>query len=72
VYGVPAGTAGGATSRYAVLSDPELLPGQPPEIVSGVLAQECLAILQRPRRPGAATHVAYQCISTAHVPMPLR
>jgi tRNA(adenine34) deaminase len=50
VYGIPAGTAGGATSRYAVLSDPELGPDPPPEIVSGVLAEECLAILNASRR----------------------
>ena len=49
VYGIPAGRAGGATSQYPVLSDPELIGGQPPEIVSGVLARECLDILQRPR-----------------------
>jgi tRNA(adenine34) deaminase len=72
VYGVPAGTAGGATSRYTILSDPDLLPGQPPEIVSGVLAQECLAILQRPRRPQVAAPAAGQCISTSHVPIPPR
>jgi tRNA(adenine34) deaminase len=50
VYGVPAGQAGGVTSRYAILTD-EDLPGwpRPPEIVSGVLAPECLEILKRPR-----------------------
>jgi tRNA(adenine34) deaminase len=50
VYGVPAGQAGGVTSRYAILTDADL-PGWlwPPEIVSGVLALECLEILKRPR-----------------------
>jgi tRNA(adenine34) deaminase len=47
VYGVPAGQAGGSTSRYAILQD-AALAGWPvtPEIVSGILADECLALLQ--------------------------
>lgn len=51
VYGVPAGQAGGLTSRYAILSD-SALPGwpAPPEIVSGVLAEECRALLQERKR----------------------
>jgi|SRR6476661_8134614 len=54
VYGVPAGQAGGATSRYALLADPELAGWPaPPEILPGVLAEECLALLRerRPPRP---------------------
>lgn len=47
VYGIPAGQAGGVTSRYAILADSELARWPaPPEIVSGVLAEECLALLQ--------------------------
>ncbi len=48
VYGAPAGQLGGVTSDYAVLVDPALggCP-PPPEVVSGVLAQECLEMLQR-------------------------
>jgi tRNA(adenine34) deaminase len=49
VYGIRAGRAGGVTSKYPLLNDPELIGGQPPEIVSGVLAQECLDVLQRRR-----------------------
>jgi tRNA(adenine34) deaminase len=47
VYGIPAGQAGGVTSRYAILADAELArwPG-PPEIISGVLAEECSALLR--------------------------
>jgi hypothetical protein len=42
---------GGATSRYAILEDPELAGWPaPPEIVAGVLAEECLALLREPRR----------------------
>ncbi len=54
VYGVPAGQAGGATSRYAILTDLELAGWPaPPEILPGVLAEECLALLRerRPPRP---------------------
>jgi tRNA(adenine34) deaminase len=51
VYGVPAGQVGGATSRYAILEDPELTGWPAPlEIVAGVLAEECLALLREPRR----------------------
>jgi len=47
VYGVPAGQAGGSTSRYSILEDPALTgwPG-PPEIISGILADECRVLLQ--------------------------
>lgn len=46
VYGVPAGQAGGLTSRYAILSDPGLAGWPaPPEVISGVLADECRALL---------------------------
>ncbi len=50
VYGIPCGQAGGATSRYNLLTD-ETLTGwpPPPEIQSGVLAAECLEMLNRPR-----------------------
>lgn len=50
VYGIPAGQAGGVTSRYAILADSELTRWPaPPEIVAGVLAEECRDLLQRPR-----------------------
>jgi tRNA(adenine34) deaminase len=50
VYGIAAGQAGGVTSRLSVLTDHELIGfSPPPEIVSGVLAQDCLAVLQRRR-----------------------
>jgi tRNA(adenine34) deaminase len=53
VYGVPAGQAGGATSRYAILTDTDLTGWPtPPEIIAGVLAEECAALL-RERRPSA-------------------
>jgi tRNA(adenine34) deaminase len=52
VYGVPAGQAGGATSRYAILTDPALTGWPaPPEILPGILAEECRALL-RERRSG--------------------
>jgi tRNA(adenine34) deaminase len=46
VYGIPAGQVGGLTSRYALLADSS--PGwpEPPEILSGVLGEECHALLQ--------------------------
>jgi tRNA(adenine34) deaminase len=48
VYGVAAGAAGGVTSRHSVLTDEELIGfSPPPEIVSGVLAHDCVAVLQR-------------------------
>jgi tRNA(adenine34) deaminase len=48
VYGVPAGQAGGITSRYDILADRDLTGWPtPPEIVSGVLEKECLAALHR-------------------------
>jgi tRNA(adenine34) deaminase len=47
VYGIPAGQAGGVTSRYAILVDSELARWPaPPEIVAGVLAEECLALMR--------------------------
>ena len=51
VYGVPAGQAGGFTSEYAILSDLALTGWpSPPEIVAGVLGQECRTLLaRRPR-----------------------
>jgi tRNA(adenine34) deaminase len=50
VYGTPAGHLGGVTSSYAVLVD-SALGGwpPPPEVVSGLLAQECLDLLLRER-----------------------
>ena len=46
VYGIPAGQAGGVTSRYAILADSELTRWPaPPEIIAGVLAEECRALL---------------------------
>jgi tRNA(adenine34) deaminase len=46
VYGIPAGQAGGLTSRYDLLADPALTGWPaPPEIVSGVLDAECRALL---------------------------
>ncbi len=48
VYGIPAGQAGGITSRYDILADRELTGWPaPPEIVAGVLAAECREILGR-------------------------
>ena len=48
VYGIPAGQAGGVTSKHSLLTDNELSGcAPPPEIVSGVLAQECLEVLRR-------------------------
>jgi tRNA(adenine34) deaminase len=48
VYGVPAGQAGAVTSTYAILTDGNLHGWpQPPIIVSGVLASECLEVLGR-------------------------
>jgi len=48
VYGIPAGHAGGVTSRYAVLTADDMGGSSPPPgIVSGVLADECREVLQR-------------------------
>lgn len=49
-YGVAAGQAGASTSSYAILADRDL-EGWPtvPDITAGVLADECLAALRRPR-----------------------
>src|SRR5262245_14382257 len=48
VYGIAAGQAGGVTSRHSILTDNELRGFYPPpEIASGLLAKECLAVLQR-------------------------
>ena len=50
VYSVPAGQAGGLTSRYAILADPALTGwSAPPEVISGVLAKECRALLRERR-----------------------
>ena len=47
VYGIPAGQAGGLTSRYDLLADPALTGWPaPPEIVSGILGEESRALLQ--------------------------
>jgi tRNA(adenine34) deaminase len=48
VYGVAAGQAGACTSSYAILADRHL-EGWPqvPEVIGGVLADECLAALRR-------------------------
>jgi tRNA(adenine34) deaminase len=50
VYGVPAGQVGACTSSYAILADRDL-DGWPqvPEVIGGVLADECLAALRRPK-----------------------
>ena len=50
VFGTPAGQLGGVTSGCAVLVDPALAGWPaPPEVVSGVLARECLEMLQQTR-----------------------
>ncbi len=50
VYGIPAGQAGGVSSRYAILTDASLEGWPPPpEIRGGVLAEECLDMMKRPR-----------------------
>ena len=50
VYGTPAGQLGGATSDYAVLVDRAVAGWPPPpEVVSGVLARECLEMLMKAR-----------------------
>ena len=48
VYGMPTPQAGAITSSYKILSD-ETLGGWPPpsEIVAGVLAEQCAALLRR-------------------------
>ncbi len=53
VYGIPAGQAGGVTSRYNLLTD-DTLTGwpPPPEVVSGVLGEECMEKLKQPRMAG--------------------
>jgi tRNA(adenine34) deaminase len=52
VYGVPAGQAGGLTSRYDLLADPALTGWPaPPEIIAGVLGEECQALLRERARP---------------------
>jgi tRNA(Arg) A34 adenosine deaminase TadA len=53
---VPAGQAGGVTSRYDLLVDPELAGWpMPPEIVSGVLEDECRALLEERARSLGST-----------------
>jgi len=51
VYGVKAGQAGACSSSYAILGDGDL-EGWPqvPQVTGGVLADDCLAMLQR-RKP---------------------
>ncbi len=47
-YGVPAGQAGAWTSSYAILADREFEGWPPvPQVMGGVLADECLAALRR-------------------------
>jgi tRNA(adenine34) deaminase len=48
VFGTPTGQAGACTSQYAILSD-RTLKGwpPPPEIVSGILADECRELFER-------------------------
>lgn len=51
VFGIPAGQAGGFTSRYALLSDASLQGwSPPPEVISGVLAAECQKLMHRSSR----------------------
>ena len=54
VFGVPAGQAGGFTSRYALLSDVSL-PGwpPPPEIEPGVLLDACQKVMSAFRTDSA-------------------
>lgn len=48
VYGIPAGQAGGHTSRYALLNDASLRGWPPPPVVvSGVLAAECADLMRQ-------------------------
>src|SRR5262249_52433481 len=47
IYGTPAGQAGACTSAYAILADRDLEGWPPvPDVISGVLAEECLAALR--------------------------
>ncbi len=47
IYGAPAGQAGACTSSYAILADRDLEGWPPiPNVMSGVLADECLAALR--------------------------
>ena len=51
VFGVAAGQAGGFTSQYPVLKDAELNEWvSPPEIVPGVLQDECESLIMTGRR----------------------
>jgi tRNA(adenine34) deaminase len=51
VYGVVAGQAGGVTSRYSILADTALTGWPPPpDILGGVLSEECRTILERRHR----------------------
>jgi tRNA(adenine34) deaminase len=53
IYGLPAGQAGACTSSYAILTDSSLQGWPPvPQITGGVLADECLAALRRPKGTG--------------------
>jgi len=56
VYGVPAGQAGACTSSYAILADGDLEGWPPvPEVTAGVLADECLEALRRPKDPSRSS-----------------
>ena len=53
VYGVAAGQAGAVTSPYAILTDRSLAGWPPPpEVLAGVLADECAGLLAL-RRPAS-------------------
>lgn len=46
VFGVNAGTLGGATGPYSLLTDPtSVMNSAPPSVQAGVLAEECAALL---------------------------
>ena len=54
IYGVPAGQAGACSSAYNIVADRDL-GGWPavPLVTSGVLADDCLAMLRRPKAAAA-------------------
>jgi tRNA(adenine34) deaminase len=53
IYGVPAGQAGAVTSKYAVLTDADVIGWSAPPIVrAGILANDCLEMLRRSVRRG--------------------
>lgn len=50
VYGVKAGSLGGATGPYPLLADAASFGGsEPPAVTGGVLAEECERLLAEPR-----------------------